>query len=313
MVKALKYEVLNRLQSSLNNSLKALEVPTSADEDIPLHRGKNCTEPLYISGVILQRSKSSKIPVQVLATAIVSHFSEISQAEFTINFVEPGWIHVRVNPTMLAAWLQSVASGELEHRAGGRGQGAGGRGQGAGCRGQGAGGRVQGRQGGEGSNEGITHYPLPITHSLFPIQYAHARCCSLLRMAHREGLITLQPEPDNHPLPWSVIAPAPIPWLNSAAQLHLVHPAENRLIAKLVQVIDDFYCTQSHNKVNWEKVALDLSQAFVDLWSACRIWGEVKRDEVNLAQARLGLVMAVESVLRLLLQDCLGVVASKEL
>jgi len=240
---------------------------------------------------------------QVLATAIASHFSEKSQGEFTIHVVKPGWIHVTVNPTMLAAWLQTVASGGLLN------------------------GELE-DLGDKGDKEDLgateelpmpnaqcpmPNAPCPMPHSPFPIQYAHARCCSLLRLAHREGLITLEPEPDNSLLPERIIAPNPLPWLDSDGQLSLVHPAENRLIDKLVQVIDDLYCGSPQQRVNWEKAALDLSEAFGNFWADCRIWGEVKLNCENLAQARLGLIMVTQSVLRLLLQDCLGVEAALEL
>ncbi|MEB3181667.1 MAG: DALR anticodon-binding domain-containing protein, partial [Nostocaceae cyanobacterium] len=215
--------------------------------------------------------------------------------------------HVTVNPTMLAAWLQTVASGGL----------------------------LNGELNDLGDKEDLEtmeelpmpnppcpmpHAPFPMPHAQspmphapFPIQYAHARCCSLLRLAHREGLITLEPEPDNNLFPERIIAPNPLPWLDSDGQLCLVHPAENRLIDKLVQVIDDLYCGSPQQRVNWEKTALDLSAAFGNFWADCRIWGELKGNCKNLAQARLGLIMVTQSVFRLLLQDCLGVEAALEL
>ncbi|MHC5827514.1 MAG: DALR anticodon-binding domain-containing protein, partial [Nostoc sp.] len=139
----------------------------------------------------------------------------------------------------------------------------------------------------------------PMPNSLFAVQYAHARCCSLVLLAHREGLIKLRkPVSNTSPAFWSVIAPNPIPWLNCDGTLRLNHPDEHRLIAELVQVVDNIECPDVSGSVKWEKVALNLSQAFEKFWSNCRIWGEVKITSPEIAQARLGLLMATQSVLR---------------
>jgi arginyl-tRNA synthetase len=52
---------------------------------------------------------------------------------------------------------------------------------------------------------------------------------------------------------------------------------------------------------------------FLTFYSQCRIWGEVKTATPQLAQARLGLILATQPLLHLLLQDLLGVPAPLEL
>ena len=163
-------------------------------------------------------------------------------------------------------------------------------------------------------------YQLPITHSLFPIQYAHARCCSLLHMAHREKIITITSRNSdisrngdiNSPC-LEVISPQPLPWL-SEAKIYLNRPSELNLLIELIGVLDDLYCPDpTRQSLNWLKVALNLSQAFQTFYSQCRIWGEVKSQNRNLAQARLGLVAIAQSVFRILLVEILDSFAPPEL
>jgi hypothetical protein len=111
----------------------------------------------------------------------------------------------------------------------------------------------------------------------------------------------------------NVISPNPIPWLNSDRQLRFSHSASRRLISELVQVVDDLEFRFGAGSVNWEKAAINLSQAFEVFWCNCRIFGEVKITSPELSQARLGLVIATQSVLRFLLEEKLGVQALLEL
>ncbi|MEH1850257.1 MAG: DALR anticodon-binding domain-containing protein [Nostoc sp.] len=221
-----------------------------------------------------------------LASAIASDLSGICEDVFSIQVVPPGWIYFELTHSTLATWLQSLVVGSL----GGAGE-----------------------QGSRGAEETIdTQCPVP--NSLFAVEYAHARCCSLVLLAHREGLIRLrEPVPNTSPAFWNVIFPNPLPWLNCDGTLQLNHPDERRLIGELIQVVDNIECPDVRGSVKWEKVALNLSQAFEKFWSNCRIWGEVKITSPELAQARLGLLMATQSVLRYVLEENLGVFAPLEL
>ncbi|WP_331000692.1 DALR anticodon-binding domain-containing protein [Nostoc sp. NZL] len=218
-----------------------------------------------------------------LASAIASDLSRTCGDVFSIQIVPPGWIHFELTHSTLATWLQSLAVGNLER---------------------------DGKQAGQL----MPNARYPMSNSLFAVQYAHARCCSLVLLAHREGLIKLrEPVPNTSPDFWSVISPNPLPWLNCDGRLRLNHPDERHLIAELVQVVDNIECADISGSVKWEKVALNLSQAFENFWSNCRIWGEVKISSPELAQARLGLLMATQSVLRFVLEENLGIFAPLEL
>lgn len=196
--------------------------------------------------------------------------------EFTVEVVPPGWINFQLTAEGLAAWLQF---------------------------------KVQISESGVRSpciDADSSRLPSTRLNSKlnpqFPLQYAHARCCSLLRLGHREGLIELSnPNPD---IPaFQIIDPAPIPWLDGLQQLRFVHPAELRLIACLWAIADDSSCNEGVNLVN----------AFESFYSSCRIFGEVKTQTPELAIARLGLVAVSQLLLSLLLQECWGISAPIEL
>nr|WP_277922589.1 DALR anticodon-binding domain-containing protein [Coleofasciculus sp. FACHB-1120] len=146
--------------------------------------------------------------------------------------------------------------------------------------------------------------PQPLS-SLSKVQYIHARCCSLLRLGHREKIIQLKDSPALR-----LIYPEPIPWLTADSKLQLVHPAERRLIAQLLGLLDEL---RDMNQPKWGKRAFDAAQAFETFYSECRIFGEVKTQTPHLAQARLGLVGGTRTILKFLLQHRLGILAPIEL
>lgn len=267
-----------------------------------LYKDRDKNKILYISSVALRLSKSQNWKTMELASAIASDFLRTCGDVFTIQIVPPGWIHFELTHSTLATWLQSLAVGSPgeDGRQGSREQGA------------------------RSKEEEFSLLPpalrtsasfqSPIPNSLFAVQHAHARCCSLVLLAHREGLIKLrEPVPNTSPAFWDVISPNPLPWLNCDQTLQLNHPDERRLIGELIQVVDNIECPDISGSVKWEKVALNLSQAFENFWCNCRVWGEVKITSPELAQARLGLLMATQSVLRHMLEEKLGVFASLEL
>ncbi|NJS08939.1 MAG: hypothetical protein HC789_00460 [Microcoleus sp. CSU_2_2] len=115
---------------------------------------------------------------------------------------------------------------------------------------------------------------------------------------------------------WSLSAPNPIPWLDDK-KLRLVHPAEYNLISQLLTVLDSlafvFGEYSDERSIDYFKLANSLSAAFQIFYSQCRIWGEVKIETPKLAQARLGLVLVTQSLLRFMLEDLLKAAAPLEL
>ena len=249
----------------------------------PLYQGGYNQKILYISGVAMGISKSQNLPAMEIAQAMAGHLSRNSDSLFSVKVIPPGWIYLELIDSTLAAWLQNLIVFPEN----------------------------------EDLINNFVDYQLPVTnhqsqislHSLtiFKIQYAHSRCCSLLRLADKDGLIAL-----NRIGTKSYFSLKPIPLLNGDQKLLLNHVDEMLLMHQLVKLVDDLVCTHS-SSLNWETSAGKLSQAFEKFWGSCRIWGEVKIHTPELAQARLGLLVVTQLVLRSVLEDKLGVVAPIEL
>ncbi|MBD2340883.1 glutamate acetyltransferase [Calothrix sp. FACHB-156] len=291
---AIKRLIYSHLWKSLSVYTWNTELDSIKDAKFPLYKGRDDKRILYISGVALKLEKSQNQKSLDIAQSIAANLSELDGDVFRIEIVPPGWIHLELTHSALAAWLQNLPMGIFRER----------------------------------KIASDKNLPINNSDSLFAVQYAHARCFSLLQQAHREGLIQLQEvllDTDNNiaqqktslsnlaPAYLSVSCPTPIPWLDSEQKLRLNHLAEGHLIGELVQVVDDLECHPINSTVNWAKAALNLSQAFENFWRECRIWGKVKTTSPELAQARLGLLMVTQSVFRFLLEEKLGLFAPREL
>nr|WP_248277305.1 DALR anticodon-binding domain-containing protein [Brasilonema octagenarum] len=267
----------------------------------------------------MRLAKFEKYPAIEIANGITSHISTNYDKDFKVQVVSPGWIHLELTHPLLAAWLQNLTVGGVIE-------------QGALSREQGSKERLAGSKGDQermsiGSfsmqhpiKSSISSFPFssPNSGSLFTVQYAHARCCSLLRLGVHEGLIKLgesnvdQGDNVKQNLWSSIFTPNPIPWLNSDEKLRFNHPASYLLINELVRVVDKVEGSDFGDSVNWEKAALDLSRVFETFWCKCQIFGEVKTASPELAQAKIGLVLATQSVLKFMLEEKLGYFALDE-
>lgn len=279
--------------------------PELVPETIPMHRVFDRNYVMYRSAIALRLSPYLQQSACDIANQLVASFPTVihdSAQQIVLGFtveVEPsGWINFWLSDRTLATWLQhltEISPGrglkETEpnhwHRKNPN--------------------RMQPKQLLQSQND---------RHNLFPIQYAHARCCSLLRLAHQYGLVQLT-DAELKTANWQFVEPNPIPWLNenqgvdpAQIPLRLVHPAERRLLAQLLEVQDGF---ASLERLRAVKLASTLSQEFERVYSSCRIWGEVKIQTPKLAQARLGLIAVTQKLLRSLLQDQLCVPAPVEL
>jgi arginyl-tRNA synthetase len=267
---AVKLLVNGHLQASLSiyaGYAKNLYIPKG--ENL-VYQSREKSKVLYISGIALQLAKAYQLDASVIASQIVSHFLRNCDAYFRVKVVESAWIHVQVADSLVADCFQGVI---------------------------------------EGTEERACVLPFSISlaaDSLFSVQYAHARCCSLLKLGQREGLIQINQQ-------------LRIPWLvdhqmgDGEPKFRLTDLVSRRLIGELVTALDDFAYLDRTDMRHWQKTAISISKAFEDFWRNCRIWGEVKMDSPELAVARLGLVLVTQVVLQFLLEEKLGISALQEL
>jgi hypothetical protein len=174
-----------------------------------------------------------------------------------------------------------------------------------------------------------THCPVTGTSesALAIALYVYARCCSLLKLAHREKLIAISAD-------WHI---DPANWLQygrenqqRAGSIGIFdRPVERQLIQSLMAVVDAIYgdglssslptstANSSSNRSprgtpNWSKLTINLAQSWLAFHRDCRIFGDTKLQNPHLAIARCGLTAIVCRYLQILLES-LGVSAVEEL
>ncbi|NEQ75226.1 MAG: hypothetical protein F6K23_20555 [Okeania sp. SIO2C9] len=266
-----------------------LEVWERKDE-IPMNQTINNRSIVYKSAIALKLASVCQQPAIYIANELVKYCQEIVDTDikkdtdfFEFEVISSGIIYFYLTDLSIANWLHYLTSFPLNFE------------------------QQKLRVGGS--------YKSLETTNLFPIQYSHARCCSLLRMGIRDRLINLTPtDADTSGQFLLFQISQPISWQEPNGQLQFSHNSEYQLIAQIASTLDSIYCVSSSKKpINWQKVADAMSVAFQNFYSDCRIWGEVKVKKPKLAQARLGLVLLTQSVLRFLLEERLGGEAPVEL
>lgn len=216
---------------------------------------------LYRSSLALKMSKVCGIGVWELAANLASHLAIDAEQQWLVRVSESGWIEIEVMPGLIAIWLQSWIGFSSENSE---------------------------------NIEQQTEFP-PMTMR-FDAQYAHARCCGLVRLAIREGLI----------LP--VDSEIPIPWCDRD-MLHFQELGEWNFLGNLIDATDAIACEENASVQYWQRYAQNLSMAFESFWRECNIFGISKTNNKELALARLGLIMVAQRVLHKLLTTKLGQIA----
>lgn len=287
---AIKQLLLSQIQTAVNLYENTEALPSAEIQAaIPLQRYQEDGSLVYKSAIAFKLVESWQLSAEEIAHELANYLlilscggqRETALESFTVQVIPPGLMTFQLTDLGIATWLrqfaQKVSSGKSHNLR---------------CT----------------PNPCVSpQNPLNADHpeKLFSVQYAHARCCSLLRLAARQGLMTM-----HDTLVWQVIEPNPIPWLNENQQLWVSHPAERHLIAQLIVGVDHLSCTE---QPSWVKLAEGLTEAMQKFHSSCRIFGDVHTQNLQLVQARLGLLVLTRSFLEFLLQDQFGVLAPTEL
>ena len=280
---------------------------------------------LFRSPIALQIASQTQQPAMALGRQILSHFhqqfaltlpcsrTQAEPIEAQLWLQSPGWIYIQCSERALATGLQPLLHNPPTLIA------------------------LPWRQGSPSRSEmaSLSTVEAFDSEQLFRCQYAHARCCTLLRLADQEHLLTLPISQPSLGSAWNTGAPCPsVPWLNPHQQLYLQSPAEHALIHRLLQfpgslspqsqiwITDHRHCIpiQYTHPIPWP-IPTCLLWRQAQAWSEhllafdrdCQIFGQVNTQTLALAQARLGLVCATQAVLAFILNTLLQVDAPIEL
>jgi hypothetical protein len=158
---------------------------------------------------------------------------------------------------------------------------------------------------------------------IFQLQYAHARCCSLLKLAQQENLIRLT----NGNNQFAQLK-SPVIWQTLTGELQFQTLAEHQLLLALIQ----FPQSLSPNKImygysqiallghqtwiEWpppepylQRQAQQWSHLFLNFYRQCRLFGDIQQVTPELVTARLALIFILRRVLAFILETALQVEA----
>lgn len=225
-------------------------------ERVPLQLSTDSTAIWYRCAITLALARGAPERSRPLATALAGTLAaRLHPLGMGCRMEDPGWLDCYLGDRALARWLQRALDAGPPADASSHGS---------------------------------------ATAGTFALQYAHARCRSLLQLGHRQGTIRLGAAGQ-----W--LAPQPVPW-RSAGALQLCHPSERAAIAAAIATADG----EAGARPDWARCGRQLGEALLALHRDCRIWGNVAQQQPQLAQARLGLVAIGRSLLARLLQRGLG-------
>ncbi len=281
-------------KDAASRDAEVFDLPAIAQR-IPLKRVRNVTSIIYLSAIAHQLAthfQQSRVVVAAQLAGVLSplalNSTDVSTplwhkllSAVTVQATATGMIQCEVGDRAIATWLDWLIGQPLPSRSG----------------------RLL-----ISEKERSLLLKSP---AIFEVQYAHARCCSLLRLAQREAWITLAGL-EASPTHWRIVQPPSIAWLLPTTSLCLEHPADRSLISHLFTAIDilaDASPQRTHTTMLRSTQAV--AQAFQLFHSAHPLGSNDCAAE--LLTARLGLLLATQRVLYLLLSQGLDLCPAIEL
>jgi hypothetical protein len=162
--------------------------------------------------------------------------------------------------------------------------------------------------------------------NLFELQYAHARCCSLLHLGNQARLIQLT---DTNSA--TLASPNPVPWRTPQGELRLQTESEQKLLRSLMQFPQSLCVSNTiygrlHSPepgcktvVQWPLDNRTLqkhrvwSQLFESFYRECRVLGAIQTENSELAQARFASLILLRNLLKFWLNKVLQIDAPTQL
>lgn len=240
-----------------------------------------------------QRSQAVVATPQDIGAALIAQISQQTESSWIVPNVSmhpKGWLYAHFSALELSKWLQSLLVATPMHT------------------------DVEPLM----IETGVSADPV-----IFQLQYAHTRCCSLLRLVQQERPIHLS-DCDIQLAQWT----SPVIWQTITGELQFQTLAEHQLLLALMQ----FPQSLSPNKImygysqavlpghqtqlEWppsepylRRQAQQWSHIFLHFYDQCRILGDVQQATPELSTARLALVFILRRILAFVLEAALQVEA----
>lgn len=156
---------------------------------------------------------------------------------------------------------------------------------------------------------------LNIEKRIFTLQHSHARCCSLLQLAHQGKLVDCEMN-ENIQASLSLLSNFLVKkqnlWITDEHHLYTSLLAERSLIGQLVTMLDEWAEPSPDHTKRLLSFGEAISQAFQEVHQTIQLFGQLAIDSRDRLQAHLALLLVTQRVLHQIL-SCLGYAAPFEL
>lgn len=216
------YSLRRVIKLELQLALAKLDPIASLPGDAISVRRSPCNSGIaYKSAIAFQLSSSCQQNLTEMATRLIEKIPSDS-LDFSVRLVAPAWIYFDWNHSAAAKWLESW----LDLR----------------------------------PSKTLDTIDNSKNLNLFPLQYIHARCCSILRLAADRGWLQVEPSSAGN-----FLFPKPVPWFDERGLRYFSNPHEAKAIASLVDLADNLLSNSPAIQHDCLKLAMNLADSYYDL------------------------------------------------